>query len=125
MITDAIKPLLLLVGELLSRSYSFECAMNSLRGSVKRLLIARRMLDHRNNIDERLVVAHLMRLLQIINREPLIGRTQVLAQLTKCFCSPSPWSIKQDLNRLHVSGILFHETRKRRQIVFRFIFLAV
>src|SRR5688572_764860 len=118
MIANAVKPSLLFFGELLTGSYIVKGAMNSLGSCVERFLFARCMLDHRNNIDERFVVTHLMRLLQGINCESFVGGTQLLAELTKCFCSPAFGAIKQNLNRLYLNGILFYKSRECGEVVF-------
>src|SRR6266508_4319684 len=123
MVTDAIQPVVLLVGELLSCRYVFKGTLDSLRSCVKWFLLACCVLDHRDDIDEGLVVPHLVRFLKVINREPLISSTQFFAQLIEGFCAPASGTIEQDLNRLNVGGVLLHEAAKRREVVFRFVFL--
>src|SRR6266498_3119579 len=125
MIADAIQPLLLFVRELFASGYRCKSPMHSLRSCEKWFLLTRCMLDHRDDIDEGLVVPHLVRFLKVINREPLISSTQFFAQLIEGFCAPASGTIEQDLNRLNVGGVLLHEAAKRREVVFRFVFLAV
>ena len=58
-VANAIKPSLLFVVRTACHCHFFECVLHPLLSGVKRLLFTRRMLDHRNNVDERFVVTNL------------------------------------------------------------------
>src|SRR2546429_5287437 len=83
------------------------------------------MLDHRDDIYERFVIANLMRLLQIVHREPFRRCAQLLTQFAECLSAPSLRTVKQNFNGLNLRGIFLNETTERSKIIFGLVLFTV
>ena len=99
MLANSIQPLLLRVSELLVSHNLLEGVLHPFFGSVERFFFTRRVFDHRDDIDERFVVANLVRLLQIVHREAFGRGIQLLTEFSERLCTPSLRTIEQNLGR--------------------------
>src|SRR5262249_15576082 len=79
-LADAIEPLLLLDGEAAVGGERREREVYPFLGGQERLSLVRGMLDHRDHVDERLVIVRLMGILELPDGEVLWCRRQRLPE---------------------------------------------
>src|SRR5438876_1070310 len=102
MVTDALEPLLLLVGELPSFGELAEGCSDALLGGEQWSLVMDRMLDHRDDVYERLVVLDLVCPLQAVFGEALRRGAECPPQLPQRIGTPLLRTVEQNADGLHL-----------------------
>ncbi len=89
-LSDAVEPVLLVGRESLAGGDEFERALDAFSGSEQRLILVRGVLDHRDDVHERLLVAHRVGFLELLRGEPVAAARELLAQLLQGTGAPVP-----------------------------------
>src|SRR5438445_6243501 len=82
------------------------------------------MLDHRDDIGKRSMIANLMGLLKILSREAVPALHELLTQLIESRAAPVPWAVQEDADGFDLRSVLRHEAGERFKILLWLVFVT-
>ncbi len=102
-----------------------ECAVNPFVGRQQRLAFVGRVLDHADDVDQRLAVMDFVCLLQHVGRKSFAGLRQLASQFGEGLRAPIARTVEQNADGLDVGGIIADELGEHGQIIAGLEFAAL
>ena len=121
---DAAEPGLLLSRERASGANLLKGPLHALLGRQQRFPLAGGVLDHRDDVHQRLLVAGLVGLLQVLDGESLRRGRQPVLQLHQGSGLPVLRAVEKDADGVDFGRVVADEAGEGFQVIFGLVFLA-